>query len=90
MALNTDDRVRVWRALLRINVSAPNVLKSDLQAAVNATDAWIDENQSSYNAALPATFRNNASLSQKTLMFCAVALARVSIQHLQRVFGEVD
>jgi len=44
----------------------------------------------SYNTALPATFRNNATLTQKTLLFCAVALARVSIVVLRQVFGEVE
>ena len=34
--------------------------------------------------------RNNLTLIQKTLLFCAVALARVSINLLRAVFSEVD
>jgi hypothetical protein len=64
--------------------------KSDLLSAVTATDIWIDTNQTSYNNTLPATFKTNATLAQKTLLFCAVALARVSIILLRQIFGEVD
>jgi hypothetical protein len=88
--LPDNDRLRVWRALLRANLSAPNVLKTDLQAAINATDVWIDSNQASFNSALPATFRTNASTAQKTILFCAVALMRVSVEYLKALFGEVE
>jgi len=88
--LPDSDRLRVWRALMRANLSAPNVLKADLQAAVNATDSWIDSNQASFNSALPATFRNNASVAQKTILFCAVALMRVGVEYLRALFGEVE
>jgi len=91
--LPTDDRVRVWRGLNRATLlfgGVPGVVKSDLQAAVNATDDWIEANQASYNAALPATFRVNASAAQKTLLFCAVALARVSTELLRSIFGGVE
>jgi hypothetical protein len=45
-----------------------------LQTLVNETDAWIDDNQVSFNGALSA---NSLTATQKTLMFCAVALLRV-------------
>jgi len=64
--------------------------KADLQAAVSATDAWIDDNQVSYNNTLPEAARTELTQSQKTLLFCSVALARVNIPILRRVFGEVD
>lgn len=90
--LATADRQRVWRAFMRWlsrNLAGiPNVTKSDLQAAVDATDTWIDTNQSSFNSALPATFRNNATLVQKTLLFCAVAAMRVSAGALRDLLGE--
>jgi len=66
------------------------MIKGDIKSAVDATDAWIEANQANYNAALPDAFRNNATQQQKTLLFCAVALARVSIDFLKRIFGEVD
>jgi hypothetical protein len=64
--------------------------KAQLLAAVNVTDEWIEANQASFNNALPAAFRAGATLPQKTLLFCCVALARVSIAFLRRVMGEVD
>jgi hypothetical protein len=90
--LSTEDRERVTRGLMSYWSSLRNsVLLSvqDLQAAVNATDTWIDTNQTSYNTSLPQAARDNLTQAQKTLMFCAVALARVSINFLKRVFGEV-
>lgn len=91
--LSDTDRARTWRGLMRYwsNLRewqhSPNV---DLRDAVDATDAWIDDNQASYNAALPEAARNALTLSQKTLLFCAVALARVSISMLRRIFGKVN
>lgn len=92
-ALPTADRQRIQRGLMRradLLGGVPNVLKDDLQAAINATDDWIEANQASFNAALPTAFRTNATTAQKTVLFCAVALARVSITLLRTVFGEVD
>jgi hypothetical protein len=64
--------------------------KADLQAAVNATDTWIENNQVAYNQALPSAAQTGLTPTQKTLIFCAVALARVSEVVLRRLFGEVD
>ena len=91
--LPTEDRQRIWRGLMRYWSSLKEVQawsKADLQAAVNATDAWIDANQSSYNSALPEPFKSNATLAQKTILFCAVAAMRVSEAWLRAIIGEVD
>lgn len=91
--LPPSDRQRIWRGLMRATAlfgGVSNVVKSDLQAAVDATDDWIEANQAAYNAALPTAFRTNASTAQKTMLFCAVALMRVSVNLLRAVLGEVD
>lgn len=92
--LPDNDRRRIWAGLMRywsnLREGLPNMSKVDLRAAVDATDDWIEDNQASFNAALPDAFRNNATLDQKTLLFCAVALARVSIEFLRSIVGEVD
>lgn len=91
--LPTADRQRIWRGLMRWWSSVWEVMAlstSELLAAVNATDAWIDANQASFNSALPQAARDNLTAAQKTLLFCAVALARVDIPTLRRLFGEVD
>ncbi len=92
--LPTADRQRIWRGLMRYWSAEREAIggcaKADILAAVEATDTWIDDDQAAVNTALPATFRTNATLAQKTLLFCAVALMRVSIGALRRMFGEVD
>ena len=92
--LSEADRQRVWRGTMRWWSEEREPLgafsKSQFRDAIDATDTWIENNQASYNAALPLPFRTEATLAQKTLLFCAVALARVSIAFLRRCFGEVD
>lgn len=80
MALLPDlDRNRIWRWFMRKNSEGCNFTKGDLRAAVDATDSWIDSNATSFNTALPAAFRTQASLTQKTLLFCYVAMRRAGI-----------
>jgi hypothetical protein len=92
--LSEGDRQRIWRGLMRYwsNEREPTsgFGKDDLKDAVDATDDWIDANQGSFNNALPVLVRTNLTQAQKTLLFCVVALARVSIVFLRRVVGEVD
>lgn len=75
--LDETGRFRVWAQAMR---TMPGVLsgitKTQLRAAVDATDQWIEDNQASFNNALPTPFRTNASLAQKTFLFCYVAMRR--------------
>lgn len=88
------DRRRVWAGIMRWWSRHQEELgafsKAELRAAVDATDQFIEDNQVAYNAALPQPFRGEATLEQKTLLFCAVAAIRVSIAFLRNLFGEVD
>lgn len=77
--LPDQDRDRTWRWFMRRNTQSCNFTKADLRAAVDATDSWIDTNSAAFNTALPAAFRNNASLTQKTLLFCYVAMRRAGL-----------
>lgn len=95
--LSDTDRARIWRGLMRYWSNLREVMPwsaPQFRAAVNATDEWIDDNQVSYNAALPNPFKTNATAMQKTLLFTAVALMRVSpglAALLRRALGvEVD
>ena len=93
MAVLLDaDRVRIFRGLMRYLGfgSVANVLKTDLKAAVDAADSWVDTNSASFNTALPVVFRNNASASQKSLLLVAVVLMRFDIALLRSIFGEVE
>jgi hypothetical protein len=77
--LSDTDRWRTTAQLMRSAIGALSVTKADLRAAVDATDTWIDNNQASYNTALPAAFKNSATLAQKTLLFCYVAMRRAGL-----------
>jgi hypothetical protein len=95
--LSETDRQRIWRGLMRWwsannvgNIYDTPFSKSEFRAAVDATDTWIDGNQSSFNVSLPQPFRNDATQAQKTLLFCVVAAMRVSPEFARRLVGEVD
>lgn len=75
MALDETNRVRVTAQALRDGVW-PGITKTELRAAINATDDYIDTIQASYNNALPVNVRNSLNLVQKTLLFCFVAMRR--------------
>lgn len=87
-AMNATDRLRARIGLiraLRIDVAALKALgldqfaKPDLDAAIAATDDWIDTNSAAFNTALPTAFKNGATALQKTVLFCVVALRRAGL-----------
>lgn len=93
MAVLPDvDRIRVWRGLMRHRPfgGIAGIVKTDLRAAVNAADVWIDSNTAGFVAALPDPFRTNSSQNQKLLLFVAVLLMRFGLDLLKALFGEVD
>ena len=78
------DRKQIWAHLMRQAGGFPgDVGKPDLRSAVNAVDAWIEDNQGSFNTALPNPFKTSASQAQKTLMFCYVAMRRAGLLHVK-------
>jgi hypothetical protein len=82
--LDATSRLRLGNEWMRRQTETlAGVTKADLRAAVDATDAWIEGNQASFNSALPTAFRNNATLTQKTLLFCYVAMRRAGILRAQ-------
>lgn len=66
-------------AFKKHGVTPPDVVKADLRAALNATDTWIEDNQGSFNTALPQPYKGAASQAHKTLLFCYVAMRRAGI-----------
>lgn len=91
--LSTEDRARISRGLQRYwsrLFETQPLSKAELQAAIDATDAWIDANRAAFNAALPAAARTALTLAQKTLMFCVVAAMRVSVAFARHMIGEVN
>jgi hypothetical protein len=91
--LPETDRARIWRGLMRYWSGlrqSVDLSKTELRAAVDATDTWIDDNQASYNSALPSAAQSNLTTAQKTLLFCVVAAIRVSVAFARALVGEVD
>jgi len=93
-ALPSGDIDRIRRGLMRwwSNLREPTVVfdKTQFREAIVAADAWVDANAAAYNTALPATFRNNATTSQRSLLLVAVILMRFNVNLLKQIFGEVD
>lgn len=79
--LSSEERRRIMAYAMRqaSTLAVSGVDKTELRAAIDATDAWIDSNAASFNSALPVTFRTNANLVQKTILFCYVAMRRAGI-----------
>lgn len=77
-ALTTGERKITRNQLIR-DYGFPGLTKPDILAALDATDTWINDNQGSFNTALPDPFKSTASLTLKTLLFCYVAMRRAGI-----------
>jgi hypothetical protein len=78
--VDTLNRLRTWAQVMRNwPGSLTGVTKSELRAAIDATDQWIDDNQASFNTALPQPFRGAATTPQKTFLFCYVAMRRAGL-----------
>jgi hypothetical protein len=76
--LSDPNRVLVWAGYMRRNDEDVALLKTELRAAVNATDQWIDDNASSFNQALPVAARTALTARGK---------ARLLMEVLERRFG---
>lgn len=75
--LDPTNRARVAAQWMRDNKAVLGSLsKAELRAAADACDQWIDDNQASFNSALPQPARAELTLTQKTHLFCYVALRR--------------
>lgn len=78
--LSDPDRLAVWaefqRVLENINGTASGVSKADLRAAVNAIDQWNEDNQSSFNLAIPQPARSALTAKQKAALQMAIVARR--------------
>lgn len=93
MALTQQQKDQLLRGLMR-DMSRKGVstslLKSDIAAAIDSTDSWIESNQASFNSALPSAAQTELNAAQKTYLFCLVALTRNGVDSLKQVVGEID
>jgi hypothetical protein len=78
--LDTTNRARVTAQVMRNGIGTfGGMTKADLRAAVDATDQWIEDNGATYNLSLPQPARGALTATQKTLLFCFVAMRRAGL-----------
>jgi hypothetical protein len=53
-----------------------NVVKADIQAAVNAVDDWVVANAAAFNNALPTAAKNALTAAQKARLLAIVVKRR--------------
>lgn len=80
MVLSNAQRRELWAEFMR-DISKNReelglLTKADLRAAIDATDQWIEDNQASFNTALPEAARLGLSTIQKVKLFFFVAKQR--------------
>jgi hypothetical protein len=81
--LTNEDRQELWAEFMRFSSNIREEIgltKTELRAAADATDNWIDSNQASFNNALPAAAKSNLTQKQKVRMFLAVAQKRFDVE----------
>lgn len=76
--LDATNRLRARIGLIR-QFSLVRFDKPTIDAAIAACDDWIEANQAAFNTALPVAFRTSATLVEKTLLFCVVAMRRAGV-----------
>lgn len=81
MALSEADRQAVSAELQRnwSRLVLPcGITKAQLKAAVDAIDTWCDDNQTSFNTAIPMPARATLSADQKAWLLCYVVRRRIA------------
>jgi len=67
------------RTTSRLHSDLGICLKADIRAAIDALDSYIDGEASSIDASLPATFRNEAGDSEKSLLLQMLTATRYTV-----------
>lgn len=91
--LTEAERLQIWRGFMRVLSRSGDecgFVKSDLKAAVDALDVFLENNAAAINSALPASFRTAATVDQKAFLLAAVVLRRYNVEALKKLVGEVD
>lgn len=77
MALSAGERQIVANTVMRDNENPYGAFtKAELRTAINATDQWIDDNQASWVATLPAAVASGTTAAQKAQIFAYVLMRR--------------
>ena len=80
--LTAANRKVVWSAYMN-DISRRRegitLTKPELRAAIDAIDTWINDNQASFNSAIPNPARTNLSASQKAELLLYIVKKRYEI-----------
>ena len=78
--LSDEDRKKIWTEFMSEASSRfepiGNIYKTELRAAVDAIDAWIDSNAASFIQAIPEPAKTQLTTKQKIRIFFCVAKRR--------------
>lgn len=77
--LSSNDRAALWSEFMSEvsqNRESVDLVKADLRAAVDAIDSWVDDNQASFNSALPLPARTALTAKQKARLLMFVVRRR--------------
>jgi hypothetical protein len=77
--LTSEQREAVWEKLMRDFVGETALTKSNMRAAVDATDNWIDANAMAYRNSVPEPARTGLTSRQLVLLFLYVAAKRYEV-----------
>jgi hypothetical protein len=76
--LSNAERIEIWSHSMRQGHQL-SISKTELKAAIDAVDDWVDSNAVSYNNALPVAARTNLTVNQKAGILAYVAAKRAGI-----------
>lgn len=76
--LNNADRRDVWAEFMRTPEAGETfgISKTELRAAVDAIDQWVDDNAASFNTAIPQPARGSLMARQKARLLSFVIARR--------------
>ena len=79
MALTAIERRDLWAAFMEDisrRVEPIGITKTELRAAIDAIDDWVEANAAAFNAAIPQPARGALTAAQKAALLSAIARKR--------------
>ena len=74
--LSDQDRFSVWADWMRKNMDNISITKSELRAAVDALDDFMNTNAAVINSAIPQPARGSLTTAQKAAILSFVVMKR--------------
>lgn len=74
--LTSAKRAEVNAQCMRENIETMSITKTQLRAAVDAIDDWVNNNAAAFNTAIPQPARTALTASQKARLLMLVAIKR--------------